>query len=66
MCFQTACECVFERDYAPFDNPIGTVWQVVVADQVPEGAETAPLEEAGEPEATPALEGEEAVGTPDA
>jgi glucose/arabinose dehydrogenase len=64
--YLTACECVFERDYDPFDNPTGTVWQVVAADQVPEGAETAPLEEAGEPEATPAPEGEEAVGTPDA
>jgi len=39
---------------------------VVAADQVAEGAETAPLEQPDEPEATPALEGEEAVGTPDA
>jgi glucose/arabinose dehydrogenase len=41
-------------------------WQVVAADQVPEGAEIALLEEPGEAEATPAPEGEEAVGTPDA
>jgi hypothetical protein len=64
--YLAACECVFERDYDPFDNPTGTLWRVVSADQVPEGAETAPLEEPGEPEATPAPEGEEAVGTPDA
>jgi glucose/arabinose dehydrogenase len=64
--YLAACECNFERDYDPFDNPTGTLWRVVSADQVPEGAETAPLEEPGEPEATPAPEGEEAVGTPDA
>ena len=62
--YLTACECVFEREYNPFDNPTGTLWQVVAADQVAEGAETAPLEQPDEPEATPAREGEEMVGTP--
>jgi glucose/arabinose dehydrogenase len=64
--YLTACECVFARDYNPFENPTGTLWRVVAADQVPEGAETAPLEAPEEPEATPAPEGEEMVGTPDA
>jgi hypothetical protein len=64
--YLTACECTFERDYNPFENPSGTLWRVVAADAVPEGAETAPLEEEGAPEATPAPEGEEPVGTPDA
>ena len=45
--YLTACECDFERDYDPFDNPTGTLWRVVAADQVPEGAETAPLEATG-------------------
>jgi hypothetical protein len=62
--YLTACECVVARDYNPFDNPTGTLWQVVSADQVPEGAETAPLEQPDEPEATPAPEGEEMAGTP--
>ena len=63
--YLTACECVFERDYNPFENPTGTLWRVVSADQVPEGAETAPMEEPGEPEAPPAPEGEEMDGTPE-
>ena len=49
--YATACECVFSRDYDPRDNPTGTVWRLVAADQVPADAETAPL--AGEVEATP-------------
>ncbi len=44
--YATACECVFSRDYDPRDNPAGTVWRLVAADQVPAGAETAPLAEA--------------------
>jgi hypothetical protein len=48
--YATACECVFSRQYDPFENPQGTVWRIVAADQVPEGAETAPVEA----EATPA------------
>lgn len=38
----TACSCQFGRDYDPFENPGGTVWQIVSTD----GAAT--------PEATPA------------
>ena len=64
--YLTACECVFDRSYNPFENPTGTLWRVVAADQVPDGAETAPLEQPEEPEATPAPEGEEMIGTPDA
>jgi glucose/arabinose dehydrogenase len=43
--YMTACECEFGRDYDPFENPTGTVWKLVAADQVADGAETAPLEE---------------------
>jgi len=46
--YVTACNCAFGRDYDPFENPGGVVWRLVAADQVPEGAETAPA-----PEATP-------------
>jgi glucose/arabinose dehydrogenase len=51
--YLTACECVFDRSYNPFANPTGTLWRVVDANQVPEGAETAPLEQPEEPAATP-------------
>lgn len=43
--YMTACTCEFGRDYDPFENATGTLWKVVAADAVPEGAETAPLEE---------------------
>jgi glucose/arabinose dehydrogenase len=49
--FVTSCVCVFSRDYDPFENPQGSVWRLVAVDQVPEGAETAPV---ASPEATPA------------
>ena len=59
--YVTACgACTdYGRYYDPTENPQGTVWRLVAADQVPEGAETAPLEaEEGETptagEATPA------------
>ncbi|MBA3414555.1 MAG: PQQ-dependent sugar dehydrogenase [Chloroflexia bacterium] len=52
--YATACECVYTRDYDPRDNPTGTVWRLVAADQVPAGAETAPLIEAIA-EATPGV-----------
>jgi hypothetical protein len=64
--YLAACKCVFQRDYNPFENPTGTLWRVVSADQVAEGAETAPLEAPEEPEATPAPAGEEMVGPPEA
>lgn len=41
--YLTACDCVFSREYDPFEDPQGTVWMLVSADQVPEGATTAPL-----------------------
>lgn len=37
----TSCNCEFSRDYDPLADPQGAVWQVVAADMVPEGAETA-------------------------
>jgi len=43
--YATACECEFSRQYDPFENPQGTVWRIVAADAVPEGAETAPVDE---------------------
>ena len=35
--YATACVCEFSRQYDPFENPQGTVWRIVAADQVPEG-----------------------------
>ncbi len=57
--YLTACDCVFSREYDPFENPQGTVWMLVSADQVPEGAVTAPLAPSAagteaSPEASPA------------
>jgi glucose/arabinose dehydrogenase len=43
--YATACECEFSRQYDPFENPQGTVWRLVAADQVPAGAETAPVDQ---------------------
>jgi glucose/arabinose dehydrogenase/uncharacterized cupredoxin-like copper-binding protein len=44
--YVTACgACTdYGRYYDPTENPQGTVWRLVAADQVPEGAETAPLQ----------------------
>lgn len=58
--YLTSCNCRFGRDYDPFDDPGGAVWQIVSADQVPEGAETAPTAAVSEPVAEPAAEDEEA------
>ena len=52
--YLTACVCEFSRRYDAFDNPQGSVWRLVSADQVPAGAETAPLEAADTSVATPA------------
>lgn len=41
--YVTVCDCLFSRDYDAFENPQGTVWRLVAADAVPDGAETAPL-----------------------
>ena len=56
--YLTACNCVFDRTYDPFENPQGTVWRIVQSDKVPQGAVTATVEAAGTPVATPT--GEEA------
>ncbi|MCC6314578.1 MAG: PQQ-dependent sugar dehydrogenase [Thermomicrobiales bacterium] len=42
--YATACTCEYTRQYNAFENPTGTVWRIVAADQIPEGAVTAPLE----------------------
>jgi hypothetical protein len=57
--YMTACTCEFGRDYDPFDNATGTVWKLVAADQVADGAETAPLEEGDETTDAAAEEDEE-------
>lgn len=49
--YLTACSCEFARDYDAFEDPQGTLWRLVAADAVPDGAETAPLEGADEEEA---------------
>ncbi len=51
--FVTACGCDYGRYYDPSENPEGTVWRLVAADQVPEGAETAQVEPPSETAATP-------------
>lgn len=63
--YVTACECQFSRDYNPFDNPTGTVWQLVSTDAVPEGAETAPGAEAQQ-DATPETQDEQMTEEPEA
>jgi glucose/arabinose dehydrogenase/uncharacterized cupredoxin-like copper-binding protein len=60
--YVTACTCEYERGYDPLENPGGTVWQLMAADQVPEGAETATTpaaapEEVAEGTTAPAGEG---------
>jgi len=67
--YVTSCECQFSRDYDPFSNPTGAVWQLVQSDQVPEGAETAPGTDVPDV-ASPEVEGEadasaDAMGTPE-
>ena len=52
--YATACICEFSRQYDAFENPQGTVWRIVAADQVPDGAETAPLTTPEAESATPA------------
>lgn len=43
--YLTSCSCMFGRDYDPYADPQGAVWQVMPSSEVPEGAETAPLAE---------------------
>jgi glucose/arabinose dehydrogenase len=35
------CNCFYLVDQGPMDNPPGSLWRIVPADEVPEGAETA-------------------------
>jgi uncharacterized surface protein with fasciclin (FAS1) repeats len=58
--YVTTCTCEYERGYDPEANPGGAVWRLVATDQVPEGAETAPTQEAApeEGEAGADTEGE--------
>ena len=66
--YATSCSCLFGRDYDPYTQSQGIVWQLMAADQVPADAVTAPTEAAAEAtpddsadDATPMTEGE---GTP--
>jgi glucose/arabinose dehydrogenase len=45
--YATSCTCQFGRSYNPFDNATGVVWKLVQSDQVPDGAETAPVTAVG-------------------
>ena len=40
--YVTTCACEYTRDYDALGDLNGAVWRIVAADQVPEGAETAP------------------------
>lgn len=40
--YLTSCTCLYSRDYDPRDDPNGVVWQLVPADQVPDGAVVVP------------------------
>jgi glucose/arabinose dehydrogenase/uncharacterized cupredoxin-like copper-binding protein len=58
--YVTSCECEYGEPDA-FANPPGSLWRLVAADQLPEGAEVAPLggdEEEAEAATTPAAGGE--------
>jgi uncharacterized cupredoxin-like copper-binding protein len=50
--YVTSCNCQFSRDYDPFADPQGAVWQIMSADQVPADAVVPPVgtEEAATPE----------------
>ena len=54
----TACNCAFGRDYDPYENPGGSVWQIVSADAA-EGVSTPDV-----PGGTPAPAPVEDLGTP--
>jgi glucose/arabinose dehydrogenase len=38
--YLTACSCQFGRTYDPFENPTGTLWQLVSSDETPDAAAT--------------------------
>jgi glucose/arabinose dehydrogenase/plastocyanin len=57
--YLVACGCAFGADYDPYADPSGTVWRIVSADEVTEGAITAPVEgqaQVPEEEASPSPE----------
>ncbi|MFQ5829339.1 MAG: PQQ-dependent sugar dehydrogenase [Candidatus Methylomirabilia bacterium] len=39
--YVTNCNCLYDADRGPYNNPPGALWKIVAADQVPIGAETA-------------------------
>jgi glucose/arabinose dehydrogenase len=41
MVLAVDCNCFYLADQGPMDNPPGSLWRIVPADEVPEGAETA-------------------------
>lgn len=51
--YLTSCGCSFGRDYDPFADPSGSVWRIVAADEVPDGAVTTPIEAEPTPQSTP-------------
>ena len=47
--YLTSCDCGFGRDYDPQTESNGILWRIVQADEVGDGAVTAPLEPEGSP-----------------
>ncbi|HEX2257341.1 MAG TPA: PQQ-dependent sugar dehydrogenase [Afifellaceae bacterium] len=41
MVYAVNCNCFYLADVGPTENPPGSLWRIVPADEVPEGAETA-------------------------
>jgi hypothetical protein len=41
MVLAVNCNCFYLADQGPMENPPGSLWRIVPADEVPEGAETA-------------------------
>lgn len=64
--YVTSCNCQFGRDYDPYADSQGVVWQVVASDQVPEGAVTAPLADSMDTEATVETQEDALDATPEA
>jgi glucose/arabinose dehydrogenase len=63
--YMTTCECEWSRDYAVNPGSSGVLWRIVHADQVPEGAETAPTTDMGEPAGAEEMEEREGEGEGD-
>ena len=60
--YLTSCICAYAEATGSVSRD-GVLWKLVAADQVPAGAETAPLEEAAGAEATPAAPEGEGIAT---